>query len=284
MALRELTLLSFFLVASSLFAETAADYVNRGAQKYIFGQDQAAASEVATGLTKFPNDPELQGIAGLLRKKKPPPQNQQEQNQQKQQQQQQYYPSPDPQRLPQTRISSNTTARNQDPTYLQPHQGSSTAIVEPPSPLQQPVPDHQISSQPGSQEPSPTDSQTGVSTGTTMPAGQPRGASMRQLDKALPPPARESSLLGQRDAQAAPGVQAFNSNVVPIGSRGQPYREGAQEADDRGRDSPTREMTQDEVENYMRLMKEHKELSKYIACYCYVESYLQTNQRRNIPK
>ncbi len=63
MALRELTLLSFFLVASSLFAETAADYVNRGAQKYIFGQDQAAASEVATGLRKFPNDPELQGIA-----------------------------------------------------------------------------------------------------------------------------------------------------------------------------------------------------------------------------
>src|SRR5213080_2994439 len=89
MALRELTLLSFFLVASSLFAETAADYVNRGAQKYIFGEDQAAASEVATGLRKFPNDPELQGIAGLLRKKKPPPQNQQEQNQQKQQQQQQ---------------------------------------------------------------------------------------------------------------------------------------------------------------------------------------------------
>src|SRR6266481_8382977 len=89
MALRELTLLSFFLVASSLFAETAADYVNRGAQKYIFGQDQAAASEVATGLRKFPNDPELQGIAGLLRKKKPPPQNQQEQNQQQQNQQQQ---------------------------------------------------------------------------------------------------------------------------------------------------------------------------------------------------
>lgn len=85
---------------------------------------------------------------------------------------------------------------------------------------------------------------------------------MRQVDKALPPPARESSMLGQRDAQAAPGVQAFNSNVVPIGSRGQPYREGAQETDDRGRDSPTRELTQDEVENYMRLVKEHKELSK----------------------
>ena len=187
---------------------------------------------------------------------------------QKQQPQQQYYPSPDPQRLPQTRISSNTTAPNQDPAYLQAHQGTSTAIVEPPSPLQQPVPDHQISSQPGSQEPSPTDSQTGASTGTAMPTGQPRGASMRQLDKALPPPARESSMLGQRDAQAAPGVQAFNSNVVPIGSRGQPYREGAQETDDRGRDSPTRDMTQDDVENYMRLLKEHKELSKYIACCC----------------
>src|SRR5438874_12349868 len=89
MALRELTLLSFFLVASSLFAETAADYVNRGAQKYIFGQDQAAAAEVATGLTKFSNDPERKGIAGLLRNKKPSLQNEQAQNEQPQQQQQQ---------------------------------------------------------------------------------------------------------------------------------------------------------------------------------------------------
>jgi len=105
---------------------------------------------------------------------------------------------------------------------------------------------------------------------------------MRQVDKALPP-ARESSMLGQRDAQAAPGIQAFNSNLVPIGSRGQPYREGAQEPDDRGRDSPTREMTQDDIENYMRLVKEHKELSKNCV-YLLYGIVLTKEQRRNTPK
>src|SRR6266540_287165 len=86
MASKKLIILSLFAVVSSLFAETAADYVHRGAQKYIFGQEEAAEAEVATGLAKFPNDPELQQLAGLVHKKKPPPQNQQQQQQQQQQQ------------------------------------------------------------------------------------------------------------------------------------------------------------------------------------------------------
>ncbi len=89
MASKKLIILSLFAVVSSLFAETAADYVHRGAQKYIFGQEEAAEAEVATGLAKFPNDPELQELAGLVHKKKPPPQNQQQQQQQQQNQQQQ---------------------------------------------------------------------------------------------------------------------------------------------------------------------------------------------------
>src|SRR5438874_5855089 len=90
MASRELIILSLFALAPSLFADTAADYVNRGAQKYIFGQDNNAAAEIDTGLAKFPNDPELREMAGLIKKKKPPPQKQdQQQNQQQNQQQQQ---------------------------------------------------------------------------------------------------------------------------------------------------------------------------------------------------
>src|SRR2546423_6804668 len=89
MASRELIILSLFALAPSLFADTAADYVNRGAQKYIFGQDNNAAAEIDTGLAKFPNDPELREMAGLVKKKKPPPQKQEQQQQNQQNQQQQ---------------------------------------------------------------------------------------------------------------------------------------------------------------------------------------------------
>src|SRR5205823_1932685 len=89
MASRELIILSLFALAPSLFADTAADYVNRGAQKYIFGQDNNAAAEIDTGLAKFPDDPELREMAGLVKKKKPPPQKQEQQQQQQKQQNQQ---------------------------------------------------------------------------------------------------------------------------------------------------------------------------------------------------
>jgi len=79
-------LLSLALLPFSSFAETAGDYANRGAQKYIFGQDEAAEAEITTGLAKFPNDRELNQIAGLLKKK--PKQEQKSQGQQPQQQQQ----------------------------------------------------------------------------------------------------------------------------------------------------------------------------------------------------
>ena len=94
-------LLSFSLLALPLcaFAETATDYIDRGAQKYIFGDDAGAKAEVDTGLAKFPEDKELRKMTELFKnKKKPPPppnkkdqdqQNKDEQNQQNQDQQQQ---------------------------------------------------------------------------------------------------------------------------------------------------------------------------------------------------
>jgi hypothetical protein len=97
-------LLSFSLLALPLcaFADTATDYIDRGAQKYIFGDDEGSKAEIAAGLAKFPEDPKLRKMAELFKnKKKPPPpskkdqnqqnkdeQNQQNQNQQNQQQQQ----------------------------------------------------------------------------------------------------------------------------------------------------------------------------------------------------
>lgn len=82
----------------SSFAETAADFANRGAQKYIFGQDDAAEAEISTGLTKFPNDRELNQIAELLRKK--PKQQQKSQDQQQEQQDQQSQSGGDDQQKP----------------------------------------------------------------------------------------------------------------------------------------------------------------------------------------
>jgi len=71
MGLRKLILLSLFALPLSLGAETASDYINRGAQKYIFGHEEAAKAEVDAGLTKFPDDPELREMLALFKKKPP---------------------------------------------------------------------------------------------------------------------------------------------------------------------------------------------------------------------
>jgi len=92
-------LLSFSLLALPLcaLADTATDFIDRGAEKYIFGDNEGAKAEVAAGLAKFPEDPELRKMAELFNKKKPPPppkkqdqnqQNKDEQNKQDQNQQQ----------------------------------------------------------------------------------------------------------------------------------------------------------------------------------------------------
>ena len=73
--------LSFLLAAFSATAQTPGDYFHRGAQFYIGGQKQKATNEVYTGLRLFPSDPQLNGLAGLLKKEE-------EKNQQNQQQQQ----------------------------------------------------------------------------------------------------------------------------------------------------------------------------------------------------
>ncbi len=94
-------IISLLLTATAL-AESASDYLHRSAQKYIFGDEDGAQSEIDAGLQKYPDDVGLHQLAGLLHKKKPPPpqqqpkqspqhkgQNGQDQEQQQQQQQQQ---------------------------------------------------------------------------------------------------------------------------------------------------------------------------------------------------
>jgi len=80
MGLRKLILLSLFALPLSLGAETAADYVHRGAQKYIFGHEDAAKAEVDAGLAKFPDDPELREMVALFKKKPPQDQKNEDKN------------------------------------------------------------------------------------------------------------------------------------------------------------------------------------------------------------
>jgi hypothetical protein len=82
---RILLSLSLFATPLCFGADTAGDYFHRGAQFYIWGKKQEAKNEVITGLKLFPEDAQLSGLAGLLKKEE---EQQQQQNQQQQQDQQ----------------------------------------------------------------------------------------------------------------------------------------------------------------------------------------------------
>jgi hypothetical protein len=107
MGLRKLILLSLVALPLSLGAETASDYINRGAQKYIFGHEEAAKAEVDAGLAKFPDDPELREMLALFKKK--PPQDQKDQNNDKKNNKDQ-----DDRDKSQQKDSSNGSDQNQD--------------------------------------------------------------------------------------------------------------------------------------------------------------------------
>jgi hypothetical protein len=68
-------------------ADTAGDYFHRGAQFYIWGKKPEAKNEVITGLKLFPDDAQLNGLSGLLKKEE-------EQQQQQQQNQEQQHDQP----------------------------------------------------------------------------------------------------------------------------------------------------------------------------------------------
>src|SRR5438045_6150766 len=75
-------ILSLLLLPLPLLAESADDYAHRGAQKYIFGDEDGAKREVASGLAKFPNDRELQEMVRLFPDKKNNSQGQNKKDQQ----------------------------------------------------------------------------------------------------------------------------------------------------------------------------------------------------------
>jgi hypothetical protein len=183
MALRKLTILSLFIAVPSLFAETAADYVHRGAQKYIFGQEDAAAAEVSAGLAKFPNDPELREMAGLFHRKKPPQQNQQQQQDQEQKQDQQSQQKQQQQSQNQQSQGGKDEKQEKEQKSEQPRPGETPS----PSPGQQ---EHQEQDKGKGEQSSPT-----PEPGSTPPATKPEGSNENATPS--PAPAEQKKLAGE---------------------------------------------------------------------------------------
>jgi Ca-activated chloride channel family protein len=106
--------ISLLCATLCLGADTAQDYFHRGAQYYIFNKKEQAKNEVITGLQLFPNDPQLGGLAGLLKK---------EEEQQKQQQQQQQQDQQEKQdQNQQQQQQQNQSQQNQDKNQQQQQQ------------------------------------------------------------------------------------------------------------------------------------------------------------------
>src|ERR1035441_6146261 len=88
---KRLASISLCIAPLWLGAQTAEDYFHGGAQSYISGKDREAKTQIVTGLRQYPNDPLLNGMAGLLKKEEQKQQQQQpqQQDQQKKDEQQQ---------------------------------------------------------------------------------------------------------------------------------------------------------------------------------------------------
>jgi lipopolysaccharide export LptBFGC system permease protein LptF len=84
-----LSLFSLCLVVTAVSGQTAADYFHQGAQLYIASKKNESKKVIETGLGFYPQDPLLNGMAGLLKKEEEKQQQQPQQDQKDQQQQDQ---------------------------------------------------------------------------------------------------------------------------------------------------------------------------------------------------
>ena len=63
-----LSLISLSLVSTAAFGQSAEDYFHRGAQFYIANKKNDSKQAIEAGLQVYPQDPLLNGMAGLLNK------------------------------------------------------------------------------------------------------------------------------------------------------------------------------------------------------------------------
>lgn len=88
--LRRALITSLVLVSPGLRADEPADYYHRGVKHYVFSEDEQARAVIQEGIQKFPDDPKLSRLSGLLKEKEQKQQqtgNQGQQNQDQEQEQ-----------------------------------------------------------------------------------------------------------------------------------------------------------------------------------------------------
>ncbi|HVU08274.1 MAG TPA: hypothetical protein VHG89_07005 [Verrucomicrobiae bacterium] len=123
------SLLPLLLVfaASEMFAQTADDFFNSGAQFYISNNIPVALTNVEQGLKIYPNDEKLQKLEKLLKQQQQSQsqQNQQQQNQQNQQNQSQQQQSQNNQSQKQNSNSQQNQSQQQQSKDNQQQQNSS---------------------------------------------------------------------------------------------------------------------------------------------------------------
>jgi len=66
---KQILAISLLIAPFAAAAQTADDYFHRGAQFYIHGDKPKAKAEIETGLTKYPNDAQLQQHARAWKRK-----------------------------------------------------------------------------------------------------------------------------------------------------------------------------------------------------------------------
>lgn len=109
-------LLSINLIfgAFTVTAQTAEDYFHRGAQYYIWNDKQKATNEIFSGLRLFPTDPQLNGLAALI-KKEEEQQKQQQPNQQTEQAKQDQKNQPEQQQQQAQQKGQQNQSQQQNP-------------------------------------------------------------------------------------------------------------------------------------------------------------------------
>ncbi|KAK3065501.1 hypothetical protein LTS18_006212 [Coniosporium uncinatum] len=169
--------------------------------------------------------------------------------------QQERYPPPPQQPHPELQHpqASRLPTQRQQPNHLNlqpPRPSSQQQQYAPPSPITPAIPPKEAFS-PASQ----LQAQDPKDDTTVMPTTH--GKTIRQVGDSRNPPARETSQVQ--------GPPTYNSNVIPPGAQGQPFRgqsQALQQQDaDMGRSTPSNDVSEDDAKDaYDRLQKEYREL------------------------
>jgi hypothetical protein len=189
-----LSLISLSLFSTAALGQSAEDYFHRGAQLYIANKKSDSKQVIETGLQVYPQDPLLNGMAGLLKKEEQEQQNQQQPPKQDEQQKDQK----------KEEQSGQQEQEKQEQQQQQKQQGQQESQPQP---------------QEGQPEQQPGEQQTGSE---NQPAEQNDQNSAAAPGQMTPQQARQLLDAQKQDEKALPVSPANNKEGAP---RNQPVKD-----------------------------------------------------------